>query len=204
MIAEAPIGAGNIRPGRSLCVFRLRVGVCRVRTWLYFTFKAPWVVRKGFVRIPWDVEMWSPNRSIVLGHRVQFGRGCMIHCDISIGNSVLLAPRVAFIGRHDHRIDLAGSPIWDSPRGESRGVVVEDDVWIGYGAIVLSGVTIGRGAVVAAGAVVARDVPPYRIVAGVPARVIASRFTSEQIQRHEAILGLHQDGAHKGQVHAEC
>lgn len=59
----------------------------------------------------------------------------------------------------------------------SKGpIVVEDDVWIGYGATVLSGVTLGKGCVVGAGALVCKDIPPYAIVAGVPAKVIRYRF----------------------------
>jgi acetyltransferase-like isoleucine patch superfamily enzyme len=52
------------------------------------------------------------------------------------------------------------------------GIVVEDDVWIGAGAIITDGVTIGHGAVVAAGAVVTSDVPPHTVVGGIPARVL--------------------------------
>ena len=59
----------------------------------------------------------------------------------------------------------------------SKGpIVVDDDVWIGYGATVLSGVHIGQGAVIAAGAVVTKDVPPYAVVGGVPAKLIRYRF----------------------------
>ena len=54
-------------------------------------------------------------------------------------------------------------------------IVVEDDVWVGGGSIILSGVTIGKGAVIAAGAVVNKDVPPYAIVGGVPAKVLKYR-----------------------------
>jgi len=60
-------------------------------------------------------------------------------------------------------------------------IVVSDDVWIGYGSTVMSGVTIGQGAVVAAGSVVTRDVPPYSIVGGVPAKVIKYRFEQDMI-----------------------
>jgi acetyltransferase-like isoleucine patch superfamily enzyme len=60
-------------------------------------------------------------------------------------------------------------------------ITIGHDVWIGANAIVLSGVTIGNGAVIAAGAVVTRDVPPYAVAAGVPARVIKYRFTPDQI-----------------------
>lgn len=65
----------------------------------------------------------------------------------------------------------------------SRGdTVVGNDVWLGYGALVLPGVTIGDGAVVAAASVVAADVPPYAVVAGNPARVIRRRFPDDEIE----------------------
>lgn len=183
----------NIRPGRSVLVFRLRQIANAVRTWLYFRLKCNWVVRHGMVRIPWSVELWSPNRRITLGNRVQFGPNCIIHCDAKIGDSVLLARNVAFVGRDDHRYDVVGQTIWDSPRGDTGGVVVEDDVWIGHGAIVLSGVTIGMGAVVAAGAVVVSNVPPFTIVGGNPARIVKQRFSDEEVLLHKKSLGVNGD-----------
>ena len=64
----------------------------------------------------------------------------------------------------------------------SKGdIIVEDDVWIGYGSIIMSGVHIGQGSVIAAGSVVTKDVPPYAIVGGVPAKVIKYRFSEEII-----------------------
>ena len=66
----------------------------------------------------------------------------------------------------------------------SRGdTVVGHDVWLGYSALVLPGVTIGHGAVVAAASVVARDVAPYAVVAGNPARVVRWRFSEDEVER---------------------
>lgn len=66
----------------------------------------------------------------------------------------------------------------------SKGnIIIEDDVWIGQGAIILSGVTIGRGSVIGAGAVVAKDIPPYSIVVGNPGKVIKKRFSDEIIEK---------------------
>ncbi|MBP3710262.1 MAG: CatB-related O-acetyltransferase [Treponema sp.] len=62
----------------------------------------------------------------------------------------------------------------------SKGdIVIEDDVWVGENALILSGVTIRQGAIVAAGAVVTKDVEPYSIVAGIPAKIIKYRFSEE-------------------------
>lgn len=178
----------NVRPGRPQWLSSLRFQVCRLRTWFYCQFKCPWLKYKGFVRIPWSVDLWSPHRHIILGNNVQFGPGSIIHCDAEIGDYVLIARNVALVARDDHRFDYPGVPIWDSPRGDQFKVVIEDDVWVGHGAIILSGVTVGRGAIVAAGAVVTRDVPSYAIVGGNPAREIKKRFVDEDRNVHDVFL----------------
>ncbi|MBO0663143.1 acetyltransferase [Jiella sp. MQZ9-1] len=66
-------------------------------------------------------------------------------------------------------------------------VVIGHDVWIGHGATILPGVTIGNGAVIGAGAVVAKDVPPYTIVGGVPAKTIRRRFNEDIASRMQAL-----------------
>ena len=182
----------NDRVGTPRAIAAVRRWVNAIRTWYLFRVRYPWMTRRGFVRMPLSVSVASPNRRVSFGHRVQLGPRCTIQTDVSFGDSVLVAGEVAFLGRHDHRVDVVGATVWGSGRGETRGIVVEDDVWIGWRAIVLDGVTIGRGAVVGAGAVVTKTVSPYAIVAGVPAREISRRFTDEQARQHEAMLGLRE------------
>ena len=175
--------------GQSRLTTLIRHQVNIVRSFFYLKIKNPWVKCHGMVRIHWSVKMLSPNKDIELGDNIQFGRGCLVNCDAKFGNKVLVANNVAFIGRDDHRFDVVGKTIWDTPRGDMFKVIVEDDVWIGHGAIILSGVTIGRGSVVAAGSLISKNVPRYSVVAGIPAKIIKKRFTEIQIREHEELLG---------------
>lgn len=109
---------------------------------------------------------------------------------LRIGNYCSVAPSVKFVLSADHYLNHIStypfkakllSP--DSKEGVSKGdIIVDDDVWIGIGSIILSGVHIGQGAVISAGAVVTKDVPPYAVVGGVPAKVIKYRFDAEMIK----------------------
>ena len=107
---------------------------------------------------------------------------------LRIGSYCSIAQEVTFILNADHRTDTISTfpfkvkVLGESLEGTSKGdIIVADDVWIGYRATILSGVHIGQGAVIAAGAVVTKDVPPYAIVGGVPARVIKYRFPEEMV-----------------------
>jgi acetyltransferase-like isoleucine patch superfamily enzyme len=135
-------------------------------------------------------------RKMEIGRDVYIGKGCTIECDGKIGDFVMIANSAGLIGRFDHDHLFVGKPMqsapcsWDPDYERGLELIVEDDVWIGYGAIVLSGVTVGRGAVIAAGSVVSSNVTPYSIVAGYPARKVGLRFTEEQIAAHEiAVYG---------------
>src|ERR1035437_10405559 len=144
---------------------RLRAIGNRIRTFIKLDVLNAWVSHGIKIRCPVSVWFWSPHRKIVLGDYVQFGPGCSVQCDITFGSKILVGRQVAFVGRDDHRTDVVGKAIWDSGRGDAHQTVIEDDVWIGHGAIIIAGVIIGRGSVVAAGAVVTRDIPRYAIAA---------------------------------------
>jgi acetyltransferase-like isoleucine patch superfamily enzyme len=88
---------------------------------------------------------------------------------IIIGSEVQIAPNCSFFP-YDHGV-ARGMPVRKQPLLSRGDIVIEDDVWIGTGVIVLAGVTIGKGAIIGAGSVVTSDVPEYAIVAGVPAKV---------------------------------
>lgn len=141
-------------------------------------------------------KIFAPHR-LTIGRNVYIGKLCTIECDGRIGDEVMIANAVGIIGRHDHDYTVVGKSIRQAPwigdpdfAGCHRDeVTIGSDVWVGYGAIILSGVTVGRGAIVAAGAVVTRDVAPYAIVAGNPARHMGSRFSAENVARHEQLLG---------------
>jgi acetyltransferase-like isoleucine patch superfamily enzyme len=178
----------NARSDRKILTLLIRRAANWLRTEVYFSMRCRYASRRGLVRIPWSVSIWAPHKIVEFGSCVQFGPRCVVQCDIRFGSHVLIASNVAFIGRSDHRTDLIGTSMWASPRGSAEVTVIEDDVWIGYGAIILSGNTIGRGSIVGAGSVVTVDVAPYAIVAGVPAREIAKRFTTEEILLHEELL----------------
>ena len=91
----------------------------------------------------------------------------------------MFGPNVTVI-TGDHRIDILDRPMCSITDDEKlpendQDVVIEEDVWVGAGATILKGVTIGNGSVVAAGALVKKDVPPYAVVGGVPAKIIKMR-----------------------------
>ena len=109
-------------------------------------------------------------KKVTLGDYSHINQSCFIDArgGLLIGDSVSISHYVKICsGGHD-----PNSPNF---AGDHRLITIKDYVWIGIGAIILKGVTIGEGAIVAAGSVVTANVPPYCIVAGVPARIIGER-----------------------------
>ncbi len=112
-----------------------------------------------------------------IGDHSNIGAGCYIGCSggIEIGDNVLMAPGVNLFAEN-HNYGQVDRPIKE--QGVTREpIIVEDDCWLASGSTVLAGVRIGKGAIIAAGAVVTKDVPPYAIAGGVPAKVLGWRNT---------------------------
>lgn len=114
------------------------------------------------------------NGYIEIGDRSSIGpHSCLSGRHIKIGKYCMIAPYVGIFA-NDHIFTDPTRPIVE--QGNSyKGIVIEDDCWLGSGVKVLDGVTIGRGSVIGANAVVTKDIPPYSIAVGLPAKVIGKR-----------------------------
>jgi len=138
------------------------------------------------------------NNGIIIGNNVTIGRYSALNCkdgDINIGSNVNITTHVNIvvakggcirignnidIGSFTHfsggTYDMACSDRLPSAQGQiSRGIILQDLVWVGAGVIILDGVQIGEGAVIGAGAVVNQDIPPKSVAVGIPAKVIRQR-----------------------------
>lgn len=162
----------------------------QVRNFLIFHIRYPWITIGKNMHCQWSTRFWSPHRLISIGNNVGIGKYCLFMTDAEIGNDVLIASNVAFLNRDEHSFDKVGINILNTPQEYKHKVTVNDDVWIGHGAILLSPLTINRGAIIAAGSVVVKDVPSYAIIGGNPARILKMRFTQKQIIEHERILSM--------------
>lgn len=126
------------------------------------------------------------HQTVILrqGERIEIGNNCLINhnnvlqagkesAKIKIGNYVHTGANV-MIFAFNHCIDDIETPSILQDYYDAD-VIIEDDVWIGAGSVILAGVTIGTGSVIAAGSVVNKDIPPYSIAGGVPAKILRSR-----------------------------
>lgn len=149
------------------------------------------------------VRLWAREK-LIIGNDFYIGRDSMIETDCIIGNNVIFGNKVGVVGRYDHHFQQIGvtirhaSAIRDHTYNwKGKGIITQimDDVWIGYGAIILQGVIIREGAIIAAGSVVTKDVEPYSIYAGNPAKKIKDRFET-QFDLHQHIKLVYDNNKH--------
>ena len=131
----------------------------------------------------------SINKDLVAGPFSYVAPGCMISSGVEIGAYTMIGPRVMILG-NDHVHNVAGKPVIFSGRPEFKKTLIGSDVWIGAGCIIICGVKIGDGAIIGAGAVITKDIAPYSIMVGVPAKFIRQRFDLEQQALHDRMLAL--------------
>ena len=144
-----------------------------------------------------NVHIWAKN-NIEIGDNLYIGRNSTIECNVKFGNDILIANNVAFVGRYDHNYQEIGKTIRYSSQVRDKEynwkelnqtTIIENDVWIGYGSIILSGVTIKSGSIIAAGSVVTKDIDNYSIFGGSPAKKITDRFDNIlDLEQHKNLI----------------
>ena len=163
----------------------------QVRAWVLVRFR----YRGARVGKSFNVgKSVSIGQGFIAGDYVYVGPHSQLPPHVHVGHYSSLSARVAIVGS-DHNYGNPGVPIVFSGRPASCVTTIGADVLIGHGAILLRGLTIGNGAVVGAGAIVTKDVPPYAIVVGVPAKVLRYRFDQREQAIHEEMLARRRTGA---------
>ena len=114
---------------------------------------------------------------IKIGEGSGIGANCSIPTGVTIGDHVMMGIDILMF-TNEHRHDDTTIPMGLQGRTEVKPIVIEDDVWIGSRSLIMKGVRIGHGAIIAAGSVVTKDVPPFEIWGGNPARFLRSRLTA--------------------------
>lgn len=147
-------------PGGSI-INRIRV---------YFLSKI--IVIKGNARIQKNVYVGSGN-NIVIGQDCQINENVRLD-NVCIGNNVMIAREVVFLGK-THNSTSSVIPMSEQGFKDDFHSVVNDDVWIGLRVIILPGIVIGKGSIIGAGSVVTKNIPPYTVWGGVPAKQIKTR-----------------------------
>lgn len=159
------------------------------------------IKRRSFGYIGEDVKLIPPLNLSNPKNVYLYGLNKIEHATISTNNARFIMKKGAgsaeglsvHTGNHMMVVGKFYRAVTEQDKKDAGGsfdkdVVVEEDAWLGCNVTLLSGVTIGRGSVVAAGAVVTKDIPPYAIAGGVPAKFIKFKWTKEQILQHEAQL----------------
>lgn len=175
-----------------------RNSIIRGLQYLLRSFRRIFIIKSFFDSCADSVLIIPPYygdyKNISFGNNTYVGpRACLSATNAKIifkGNTAVAEHLTIHTGNHARVVGCFVSDITDrnKPEGYDHDVIVEKDVWIGANVTILEGVTIGRGATIAAGAVVNKDVPPYSIVGGIPAKVLKFYWTIDEILEHEQKL----------------
>lgn len=118
------------------------------------------------------------NSHVSLGNRSGIGIHCELHDYVTIGKYVNMCPEMIIYTKNPtSRVDI---PMQDQGYSEYMPVTIKDDVWLGRRVMIMPGVTIGKGSVLGAGAVISKDIPPYSVAVGNPAKVVKNRMANHE------------------------
>ena len=131
---------------------------------------------------------------IEVGNNIYIGTGTYLQSkeSIKIGDNVIISNNVLIVDNNNHPVspeermkmsqceNYMTDKLWTWEYADSSPIVIEDNVWIGKNAVIMKGVTVGKGSIIALGAIVTKDVPPYSIVAGNPAKVVKQLYKTEE------------------------
>ncbi|MCX2484232.1 acyltransferase [Pedobacter sp. MR2016-24] len=119
---------------------------------------------------------------VAIGKKSIIGMGCTVIGPVTIGDNVMLAQNIVISGLNHGYEDVETPP--SEQKTITKNIVIGDDTWIGANAVITAGVTIGKHAIIGAGSVVTKDVPPFSIAVGNPAKIIkAYNFSSKMWER---------------------
>ncbi|MFC7356869.1 CatB-related O-acetyltransferase [Jejudonia soesokkakensis] len=161
---------------------------------------------RGLHNVTFEGKNAVPDRcnfsgTIFLGYATTLGYNNFLHGDITIGKYCQLGADVA-IHSTNHPVTYMSTYINQNlfegalkQLKEVKKITIGHDVWIGHNAIIVGNVSIGNGAIIASGSVVTKDIPPYSIVGGVPAKIIKKRFSDSVIKEIEVLCWWDMDSA---------
>ena len=141
----------------------------------------------------------SGANNIICGSNVNIGRFSVImslRAKLIIKGHFVAGPRLTIItgdhmsivGKFIDEVDDRDKDQFDKASCFDQDVIIEEDVWCGSNVTILKGVVIGRGSIIASGAVITKDIPPYTVAGGIPAKVIKNKWNIDQVMRHESLL----------------
>ena len=133
------------------------------------------------------MPLWLHKSKISLGDYCYLGPRANVNHELIVGDMVMISSDFRLVG-NDHGAFEVGTPMRVAKPLSKPVTRISSEVWVGQGVTILSGVTVGKGSIIGANSLVNKDVAPYSIVAGVPARLIKKRFSVDEILEHENFL----------------
>lgn len=143
---------------------RIRIGCCK-HIFAYCSPKVSNINRRAF---------FGKGDEVEIGDYSSIGANCVLHPKVKIGSYVMMGPEVYMVGNNHITADTE-TPMCFQGKTENQPIIIEDDCWLGARVMIMTGRKIGHGSILASGAVITKDIEPYSIMGGNPAKLIKKR-----------------------------